>query len=122
MAMSLSTLDKDPTVVALTLSAQFDTGHYQSIRLQGAEGACSMKNHQTQAQDVPLWFSRLIRFEIPVGVAQVQDGWNIYGTVYVESASDYALAALWRVSIKLLFGLRLLLSLVVCWAVIFYVS
>lgn len=109
MAMSLSTLDKDPTVVALTLSAQFDTGHYQSIRLQGAEGGVLYEKYQeAQAQDVPLWFSRLIRFEIPVGVAQVQDGWNIYGTVYVESASDYALAALWRVSIKLLFWFALI--------------
>lgn len=109
IAMALSAGDKDPTLVALTLSAQFDTGHYQRIHLQGAEGETLFeKNNEDRTSEVPHWFSQLMQFEIPVGVAQIQDGWNIYGTIYVESASAYALAALWRVSIKLLFWFSLI--------------
>lgn len=103
MAMTLSALEKDSITVELTLSAQFDTGHYQRIELINAEGDAVFSKQHIEENAVPTWFTQLLNFDIPVGVAQVQDGWNLYGTLYVESASAYALAALWKVALKLLF-------------------
>lgn len=109
IALTLTPIDKDPTTVELILASQFDTGHYSRIKLLGAEGEeLVVKESELTENIVPQWFKQIIRFDIPVGVAQVQDGWNQYGTVYVESQSDYALAALWRVSLWLFFWFSLI--------------
>ena len=103
LALSLSQMEKDPVTVELMISAQFDTGHYQRIKLLDPNGQLlHLREHPEIEADVPAWFAALMAFDIPVGVAQVQDGWNQYGTLHVESQSGYALAALWRVSYQLL--------------------
>ena len=103
LALALSQMEKDPVTVELMVSAQFDTGHYQRIRLISPTGQILQVREHSEAQaDVPAWFARLMAFDIPAGVAQVQDGWSQYGTIHVESQSAYALAALWRVSYQLL--------------------
>ncbi|MFP4209002.1 MAG: LapD/MoxY N-terminal periplasmic domain-containing protein [Wenzhouxiangella sp.] len=102
LALSLSQMDKDPVTIELMISAQFDTGHYQRIRLEGPDGqTLHMRERSELVPDAPAWFARLMAFDIPPGVAQVQDGWNQYGTLSVESESAYALAALWRVSYRM---------------------
>lgn len=109
LALTLGQMEKDPVSVELLLAAQFDSGHYRRIRLVGADDTeLVLKENTDVGQAVPGWFAQLIGFDIPAGVAQVQDGWNLYGTLYVESQSDYALAALWRVSIRLLFWFALI--------------
>lgn len=109
IALALTPIEKDPTTVELILASQFDTGHYSRISLVGTEGEILVvKETEATISSVPYWFKQIIRFDIPVGVAQVQDGWNQYATVYVESQSDYALAALWRVFLWLLFWFSLI--------------
>jgi len=103
LALSLSQMEKDPVTVELMIAAQFDTGHYQRIRLVDPGGAVLQQRQRPEmAPDAPAWFGRLMAFDIPPGVAQVQDGWSQYGTLFVESESAYALDALWRVSYQLL--------------------
>ena len=103
LALSLSQMEKDPVTVELMISAQFDTGHYKRIRLVDPNGEVVHQRQRPElAPEAPGWFARLMAFDIPPGVAQVQDGWRQYGTLFVESESAYALAALWRVSYQLL--------------------
>ncbi|NDY95483.1 LapD/MoxY N-terminal periplasmic domain-containing protein [Wenzhouxiangella limi] len=102
LALALSQMDKDPVTVELMISAQFDTGHYQRIRLEGPDGqTLHLRERPDLVPEAPTWFARLMAFDIPPGVAQVQDGWNQYGTLSIESESAYALGALWRVSYRL---------------------
>jgi len=109
IALTLTPIEKDPITVELILASQFDTGHYSSIKLLDAEGEELVVKESEATEDiVPEWFKRIIGFDVPVGVAQVQDGWNQYGTVYVESQSDYALVALWRVFLWLFFWFSLI--------------
>ncbi|MEE4295988.1 MAG: LapD/MoxY N-terminal periplasmic domain-containing protein [Wenzhouxiangella sp.] len=104
LALSLSQMEKDPVTIELMISAQFDTGHYSRIRLEGPNGeTLQVRERGEQAAQAPGWFSGLIDFDIPPGVAQIQDGWRQYGTLYVESESAYALAALWRITYQLFF-------------------
>lgn len=103
LALSISQMEKDPVMLELMISAQFDTGHYQRIELIGADGqTVVLREHDDPVSLTPAWFHRLMAFDIPPGVAQVQDGWNQFGTLYLESQSSYALANLWRVSYQLL--------------------
>lgn len=38
LALSMSQIEKDPVLIELLISAQFDIGHYQSIRLTSPTG------------------------------------------------------------------------------------
>lgn len=98
LALSLSQMDKDPVTLELMIAAQFDTGHYERIELVDPDGqTIKLRQHADIEAEVPAWFARTMDLDIPPGVAQVQDGWHQFGTLYIESQSAYALAALWRV-------------------------
>lgn len=103
LALSLSQVEKDPTTIELMISAQFDAGHYKRIELVDPNGqTLQVREHPELAPEVPSWFASLMAFDVPPGVAQVQDGWLQFGTLYMESQSAYALNALWRVFYQLL--------------------
>lgn len=109
MALTLATMDKDPVAIELLLAAQFDTGHYRRLELVSASGdTMVLKEALEGSVSVPAWFAALMKFEIAPGIAQIQDGWNLYGTLRVESQSDYALLALWQVSVRLLLWFSLI--------------
>jgi EAL domain-containing protein (putative c-di-GMP-specific phosphodiesterase class I)/GGDEF domain-containing protein len=102
LAVTLSQLPKDATTVELLIAAQFDTGHYQRIVLVDPEGATIVERDGDVAPErVPAWFLRLNPIEAAPGVAQVQDGWQQYGTLTVTSHAGFAQEELWRGSIRL---------------------
>lgn len=104
LALALSQQpNKDPVAVALVISAQFDTGHYQLIRLVGPDRRVLVE-HQYKGTDTeaPAWFIRLFPLHATEGVAQVQDGWRQLGTLTVISHTRFAYRELWLSSLKLL--------------------
>lgn len=122
LAMTLSQLDKDQTTVELLVAATFDTGHYQRIELVDPDNKSivnlryqppseapidSSDESANMTERAPSWFVNWIDFNIKPGVAQVSDGWSQYGTLYIESHSDYAIYSLWRSCIKLLLSFLL---------------
>lgn len=103
LALSLSQVEKDPVTVELMIAAQFDAGHYTRIELVDPNGQTLVRRlHPELEAEVPDWFARLMAFDVPPGVAQVQDGWMQFGTLTLESQTAYALNALWRVFYQLL--------------------
>mgnify|MGYP006425547159 CR=1 FL=1 len=117
LALSLSRIEKDPVLIDLMLAAQFDTGHYQRLALIGPDGEpiATRERKEPQTQEVPSWFANLAGLEVKPGVAQVSDGWQRYGTLYVESLGGFALEAFWETTIELFFGflaMAILLALV----------
>ncbi|MFN3880760.1 MAG: EAL domain-containing protein [Nitrincola lacisaponensis] len=104
LALTLSQIEKDPVMLELLIAAQFDTGHYQRIELLDPEGQ-PLQQKIYQGEDpsgVPQWFQRIAALDIEPGVAQVQDGWFQYGTLYVESHTRFAYQALWTTTRDLL--------------------
>jgi len=95
--------NRDPVAVALVIAAQFDTGHYQLIRLVDPNQHVLVE-HQYKGADseAPAWFIRLVPLHATTGVAQVQDGWRQLGTLTVISHNRFAYRELWLGSLKLL--------------------
>ena len=104
LALSISQQpSKDPVSLALVIAAQFDTGHYQLIRLVSPERQVIVeKQYVGTASDAPAWFERLFPLRASNGVAQVQDGWRQLGTLTVVSHTRFAYRELWQGSLKLL--------------------
>lgn len=103
LALSMSQVEKDPVLIELLVAAQFDIGHYRQIRLTSPSGDVMVERVSDVPTDgVPDWFIRLIPLHADPGIAQVQSGWNQYGTLTVVSDDSYAYQALWKGNVRLL--------------------
>ena len=101
LALALSQQRGDASLMALLLSAQFDTGAYRRIRLTGSDGAALFERQAVAAtQRAPAWFVKALPIESPTGVGQVSDGWRALGQVEVVSQVAYAHDELWRGSVR----------------------
>lgn len=98
LALSMSQMEKDPVTLELLISAQFDAGHYESIKLFNPENKLIVEREfdAPVALNVPTWFSRWVQFHPKTGTAQIQDGWQQYGRLEVKSHSGFAVEALWK--------------------------
>ena len=91
LALMLSQMSKDPVEIELLVSASFDTGYYHRIELRDPHGKTIIKRLYTGelTLNAPSWFRHFYKLEVAPGVAQVSDGWQQFGTLYVESHSQY---------------------------------
>lgn len=130
LALSMSQMEKDPVTLELLISAQFDTGHYEYIRLTNPQKKILVERNyeenknEPHSASVPSWFTHLVNFDAEPGIAQIQDGWQQYGTLTVKSHSRYAWQALWSSTSQLLswFVIAALLSGVVGTIILKFIS
>lgn len=110
LALALSGVDKDPVLVELMISAQFDTGYYKRLSLVDTDGDTIIeRSREVNAfENVPGWFIGLADLRIEPGVAQVQAGWRQYGTLSVESRLGFAYQALWDNAVELFISFLLI--------------
>lgn len=106
LALMISQLDKDPVELELLVSATFDTGHYKRIELQNPNGEVIVKRTFTDElkATAPQWFRAMYGLNVQPGVGQVNNGWQQFGTLFIESHSQYAEQALWESALKLFFS------------------
>ncbi|ALM91520.1 MULTISPECIES: bifunctional diguanylate cyclase/phosphodiesterase [Alteromonas] len=109
LALTLSGLEKDPDTLDLFIMSQFDVGHYASITLQKPDGEIiSSHTHTTQLDEqTPAWFVSLFSPNVEPGVAQVSEGWGQYGVVNVQTDTSFAVASMWKATLRLILGLSL---------------
>lgn len=97
LALSLSLRQPDAVEVELAVSALFDSGHYELIRVTDPRGKIIVERKiEPGVKGVPAWFVRLLPLVSPPGVAQVTSGWKQFGTVHLVSHSRFAYESLWK--------------------------
>ena len=108
LALSLSQSNPDPVSVELTVSALFDSGHYELIRINDPNGKVMVERAAPAAHlDVPAWFARFLPIRATPGEAQISTGWKQFGTVTLISHSRFAYRALWNSALQMLLALSL---------------
>ena len=108
LALSLSQAKPDAVSVELAVTALFDSGHYESIRvLDPAERLIVERTTAPDAGDTPDWFVRLLPLKPSPGQARITDGWKQFGTIILVSHSRFAYTALWQSALQMLFALAL---------------
>ncbi|MDD2684804.1 MAG: EAL domain-containing protein [Gallionella sp.] len=106
LALSLSQRNPDAVEIELTVSALFDSGHYELIRVSDPFGeVIAERTAAPNESDVPAWFSRLLPINSVPGHAQISGGWKQLGTVTLVSHSRFAYRALWKSFWELAFAL-----------------
>ncbi len=106
LALSLSQSEPDPVSVELTVSALFDSGHYELIRVVDPNGG-TIVERSAPAGDLgaPDWFANLLPIAATPGEAQISDGWKQFGTITLVSHSRFAYGALWNNVIQMALAL-----------------
>jgi len=105
LAQTLSNNSKEPALIELLISSQFDTGFYRSITLTDPQGELIIERsfNETEIKRVPSWFANWFKLDVPAGEALVQDGWSQFGTLKIQSQQSHALETLWSRAITLFF-------------------
>ena len=99
LAITLSSIPKDSVTVELIISAQFDMGHYRRIAIISPENKVMIERVNRNPHSVaPAWFQSLFSVSIQPGIANIQSGWQQYGTLLLESEPSLAYDQLWETS------------------------
>lgn len=104
LALSMSQqTDKDQVTMELLLSALFDNGHYQEIKLTDPGGKVIVERSAPADLDfgAPAWFVKLLPIRVAPGVAHITEGWKQYGTISLASHSKFAYRDLWQGTLEL---------------------
>lgn len=105
LALSLSHAGIDDVTTELSVSALFDSGQYELIRITTPRGKSVVeRTAEHRSAEVPEWFRNLLPIDAEPGTAQISDGWKQYGVVTLRSESGFAYAALWRSAIQMVFA------------------
>lgn len=112
LALSLSQQNPDPVTVELAVAALFDSGHYESIRINDPHGKLMIERVAAPGNaGAPDWFVQRLPIDADPGEAQITSGWTQFGTVTLVSHSRFAYAALWT-SIREMIAALTLASLI----------
>jgi diguanylate cyclase/phosphodiesterase len=97
LALSLSLKSPDMVETELAVSALFDSGHYELIRVVDPRGSILVERRMAPGSyGAPAWFVRLLPIEARPGQAQISSGWKQVGTVQLVSNSRFAYESLWE--------------------------
>lgn len=108
LALALSQQNADTVMVELTVSALFDSGHYELIRVVDPLGKVIVERvAPAKTGAVPAWFVKALPLDATPGKAQISNGWNQLGTLTLVSDSRFAYLALWESAVQLVLALSL---------------
>ncbi len=108
LALALSQNEPDPISVELAVSALFDSGHYELIRVVDPLGKAIVERRAAPENlGAPAWFVRLLPIRATPGSAQISNGWQQFGTLTLISHSRFAYAALWQSVLEMIGALVL---------------
>jgi predicted signal transduction protein with EAL and GGDEF domain len=97
LALSLSQQQPDIVAVELAVSALFDSGHYELIRVTDPFDKILIERQAPANQyDVPAWFARALPLTSTPGRAQITQGWKQFGTIELVSHGKFAYHSLWK--------------------------
>lgn len=112
LALSLSQSEPDAISVELTVSALFDSGHYELIRVVDPKGEVIVERSAPLGKvDAPEWFIRRLPILAAPGQAQISDGWKQFGTITLVSHNRFAYGALWNSALQMMMALSIACAL-----------
>jgi EAL domain-containing protein (putative c-di-GMP-specific phosphodiesterase class I)/GGDEF domain-containing protein len=102
LALALTQKGVDEISIELSVSALFDSGHYELIRVTDPlNRVLAERQAETGELDVPAWFVKCLPLHAAPGYAQISDGWRQFGTITLISHSRFAYSALWQGALQI---------------------
>ncbi len=97
LALVVSQQGGDAVAIELLMSAQFDTGAYESLRWTKPDGQVAVQRKAPPLPgQAPAWLRNLVQINAAPGVAQLSNGWQSLGQLELRSQQAYGYDALWQ--------------------------
>ncbi|MDR2112586.1 MAG: diguanylate cyclase, partial [Candidatus Accumulibacter sp.] len=102
LALALTQQSVDEVSIEIAVSALFDSGHYELIRVDDPSGRTLVERRAEAGESgVPAWFIKYLPLRAVPGSAQISDGWKQFGTITLVSHSRFAYRALWHGALQI---------------------
>ncbi len=102
LALALSHDGADAGDVVLSVTALFNSGHYELARVVAPDGQLIIeKVHSDTDLGAPAWFTRLLPLVASPGQAEITAGWTPLGTLTMLSRANFAYASLWKTALTM---------------------
>lgn len=100
MVLSSAMEDGDKVRAETIVSAVFDRGYYQFIRVVTTDGDTVVnKSLSPTPPNVPVWFTSRVKLETPIAESMISKGWRQLGRVVVSSHPQFAYQQLWHTTV-----------------------
>jgi diguanylate cyclase (GGDEF)-like protein len=97
LSVSQHVIKNDMPSVESMISAVFDRGYYEVIKLVDVKNKVVLERVQkVKIENIPPWFIRWLPLNPPEASANVMSGWIQAGTIVVKSHPGYAYKTLWE--------------------------
>lgn len=97
-------------IIETMIAAIFDSGYYQTIILHDIdENVVHQRANPVSVDGVPDWFINAFSLSPPLMVTELNNGWNMAGTLSVKSHPGYSYFKLWKHGVN-----NFLSSLLIC--------
>lgn len=96
-------IEEDKIIVETMISAIFDRGYYYKLALYDLDKKLLVsKSFDLTLEDVPSWFIRIFPITPPIQQTQIDNGWQIAGTLTLQSHPGLAYQQLWNTFLNIL--------------------
>jgi EAL domain-containing protein (putative c-di-GMP-specific phosphodiesterase class I)/HAMP domain-containing protein len=103
VSLSPYMVDETDPIIETTMSAIFDMGYYQEIRLENVDKKTLVTlANEPVMEGVPQWFIDWMPMQTAMAQSEISSGWSIAGTVYVTINPGYAYLKLYQQVKKML--------------------
>jgi len=81
----------DIATIDTRVNAVFDSGYYQSLKLENINGKVLIeRTNTTQIDEVPVWFIDLLPLTLTPAESLITTGWNQAGNLYLQAHPGFA--------------------------------
>ena len=79
LSMTTAVAEQDEAILEVLANAVFDRGYYQEINLTDSDGKILISRiNPIKIDDVPTWFTKLVRLPSPQGSSEIMNGWYLF--------------------------------------------
>ncbi len=96
LALTLTHSTPNQASADAAVNAMFDTGHYEFIEIKDKQNKAITERYSNGKNTQYAYLQKIIHIHPRMGVAEINNGWKQYGTVYLSSNVSFAYETLHR--------------------------
>ncbi len=96
LALTLTHSTPNQASADAAVNAMFDTGHYEFIEIKDKQNKIITERYSNGENKQYTYLQKIIHIHPRMGVAEINNGWKQYGTVYLSSNVSFAYETLHR--------------------------
>lgn len=96
LALTLTHSTPNQASADAAVNAMFDTGHYEFIEIKDKQNKAITERYSNGENTQYAYLQKIIHIHPRMGVAEINNGWKQYGTVYLSSNVSFAYETLHR--------------------------